>query len=63
MIVESRDGRFGKLDAKIGGRHQIAQQNANLWDALTRANLVPVTDFLPGLAVSRQKPDWGNMLL
>jgi hypothetical protein len=42
-------------DAKIGDRLQIAQQNTNLFGRFNGANLVPVTDFHPGVAVSRQK--------
>jgi hypothetical protein len=41
--------------AKIGDRLQIAEQSNNLLAPFDRANLVPVTDFRPGLAVSRQK--------
>jgi hypothetical protein len=43
-------------DGKIGDRLQIAQKTPIFW-RFNRANLVPVTDFHSGLAISRQKPN------
>jgi hypothetical protein len=42
-------------DEKIGDRLQIAQKNTSLFGRFNGANLVPVTDFHGGLAISRQK--------